>query len=224
VPVLSVTSPSSAHTATSFNLTVTAQDSFGAPVTGYTDAIHFTSSDPLATLPPDGALTGGTGVFPVTLFSPGNQTITATDITYPTITRTSSPVNVLARAPAISKTFGASSIPLHGMTTLSFTITNPNRRFALSEIAFVDKMPSGLVVATPNGLTGQCGAGKITAISRSSRVSLTGASIPAGGSCSFSVSVTGTTAGTKNNVTSVSTSAESGKGPPASATLTVTAP
>src|SRR5690242_7979311 len=72
---------------------------------------------------------------------------------------------VLAQAPpppTISKAFGAASIPLNGSTSLSFTITNPNRAPTLTGIAFTDTLPAGLVVATPNGLVGTCGGGTIT--------------------------------------------------------------
>ena len=125
--------------------------------------------------------------------------------------------------PTVSKTFGAASIPLNGTTTLSFTITNPNAGTALTGVAFTDTLPTGLVVATPNGLTGNCGGGTITAAAGSSSISLTGATVAAGGSCTFSVDVTGSTAGTKNNTVTVS-STNGGTGNTANASITVVAP
>jgi len=124
--------------------------------------------------------------------------------------------------PSISKAFGAGSILLNGSTSLSFTITNPaDNTVALTGVGFSDTLPSGLVVATPNGLTGSCGGGTITAVAGSGTISLSGATLPAGGSCTFSANVTGTTAGVKNNTSGAVTSTEGGTGNTASASVTV---
>ncbi len=126
--------------------------------------------------------------------------------------------------PTISKAFGASSIPLGGSTSLTFTITNPNPGAQLTGVAFSDPLPSGLVVSAPNGLTGSCGGGTITATPGSSSVSLSGATLAASASCTFAVNVTATSSGTKNNVTGPVSSNESGAGGTATATLKVIAP
>ncbi len=124
--------------------------------------------------------------------------------------------------PTIAKSFGAPSIPLNGSTALSFTITNPNpAATALTGIGFTDTLPAGLVVSTPNGLTGTCGGGTITAAAGSGSVSLTGATLAGGANCTFSVNVTGTTSGAKNNVTGAVTSVEGGNGNTASASVSV---
>jgi uncharacterized repeat protein (TIGR01451 family) len=124
----------------------------------------------------------------------------------------------------ITKAFGAASIPLNGSTSLSFTITNPNTTTALTGVAFTDTLPAGLVVSTPNGLNGTCGSGTITATAGTGVISLSGGTIPAGGFCTFSVNVTGTTAGAKNNTTGNVTSTEGGTGGTASASISVIAP
>jgi hypothetical protein len=123
--------------------------------------------------------------------------------------------------PSIAKAFGTSPIALGGSTSLSFTITNPNSGSVLSDVGFGDILPSGLVVSTPNGLTGSCGGGTITATSGSGGVSLAGAMLPASGSCTFGVNVTGTTPGVKSNTSGAVTSTEGGSGNTASANLTV---
>jgi parallel beta-helix repeat protein len=67
---LAVTSmPSSSTASSSFNFTVTAYDTYGNLATGYTGTVHFTSSDPLAVLPPD---------YTFTTADAGNKTLTAT--------------------------------------------------------------------------------------------------------------------------------------------------
>ena len=126
-------------------------------------------------------------------------------------------------APSLQKAFGASSIPLNGSTSLSFTVTNPNGSRALSGVGFTDSLPAGLVVSSPNGSSGSCGSGTVTATAGSGSVSLSGGTIAAGADCSFSVNVTGTSAGVKNNTTGNVTSTEGGTGNTASASLTVVA-
>ena len=127
--------------------------------------------------------------------------------------------------PTISKAFGTPQIPLNTSTTLGFTLANPaGNTVALTGVGFSDTLPAGLVVATPNGLTGSCGAGTITATAGSSSISLSGATLPVGASCTFSVDVTGTTAGVKNNTTDPVKSTEGGTDGTASASITVVAP
>src|SRR6185312_3145939 len=126
--------------------------------------------------------------------------------------------------PVLIKAFGAASIPLNGSTSLSFTISNPNTAASLSGIGFPDTLPAGLIISTPNGLTGSCGGGTITATQNTNVISLSGATLAANASCTFSVNVTGTAAGLQNNTTSNVTSTEGGNGGPASASINVVAP
>jgi len=126
--------------------------------------------------------------------------------------------------PTISKAFGAASIALNGSTSLTFNLSNPNTASSLSGIGFTDTLPSGQVVSTPNGLTGNCGGGTIAASAGSNSVSLSGATLAAGASCTFAVNVTGTTSGMQNNVTGKVTSNEGGNGGSASASLVVAGP
>jgi hypothetical protein len=136
--------------------------------------------------------------------------------------------------PIITAQFGASSLQVGGTTSLTFTITNPNvavnpnavRPAALAPgdltgIGFSDTLPSGLAIATPNGLTGDCGGGTITAPAGGQTISLTGASLAAGASCSFSVAVLAVSAGVQENSTGPVGSVQAASGDPGSATLTV---
>ena len=123
--------------------------------------------------------------------------------------------------PALTTAFGAVAIPLNQTTSISFTVTNQNSNTPLTGITFGDMLPEGLVVATPNELNGSCGLGSIAAPANGSFISLSGGTLPAGGSCTFRVSVTGATAGLKSNMTSTVSSVEAGMGSPAAAGITV---
>ena len=135
-------------------------------------------------------------------------------------------VNAATVPPVLSKAFGAASIPLDGSTSLSFTVQNNNTAASLSGIAFSDTLPAGLVLATPNGLTGTCGGGAITATRTrfSSVISLSAATLAQSSSCTFSVNVNGTVAGQQNNTTGAITSTEGGTGATASAGIVIVAP
>jgi len=120
---------------------------------------------------------------------------------------------------SFTKAFGAASIPLGGTTSLAFSLAAIPGFEGMA--SFTDTLPAGLVVATPNGLSNPvgCGAGVATATPGSSVVSLSAASFIFTGACSFSVNVTGTTVGVKNN--SVTDALDERT---ATASITVTAP
>jgi uncharacterized repeat protein (TIGR01451 family) len=150
-----------------------------------------------------------------------NNSVTVTSQNGGTGNTSTTSVLAVAAPPAISKSFGTEVIPLGGTTALSFTIINPNATVALTGVGFVDTLPAGLVVATPNGLTGSCGGGVITAPAGSGSISLSGATLAAGASCTFSVNVTATSLGVLTNITGNVTSANGGLGNTASATIAV---
>lgn len=128
----------------------------------------------------------------------------------------------VALPPTIAKSFSSVAIPAGGSTSLSFTITNPNHIVSLSDVSFVDTLPAGLVISTPNGLSGTCSGGTVTASAGTGVISLSGASLTApGGTCTFSVDVTATATGTLVNTTDPITSTQTVAGGTASATLVV---
>jgi len=126
--------------------------------------------------------------------------------------------------PTIAKVFGGAGVNVGGNTTLTFNLANPNSSLALTGVGFTDNLPSGLAVSTPNGLTGTCGGGTITVTAGANSISLSGATLSAGASCSFAVNVTGGALGTQNNVTTAVTSTEAGNGATASAQVIVVPP
>lgn len=95
-----ISAPGTAVSGTPISVTVTAQDAFGNTTTSYGGTVHFTSSDPAATLPADSPLTAGVGTFAATLKTAGSRTISATDTVTPAINKTSGAINVSAGAAA----------------------------------------------------------------------------------------------------------------------------
>jgi len=166
----------------------------------------------------------------VTGTTPGvkNNSVTATGdeavIGPISATATASIMVVAPQPPSITKAFGAASINVGASTSLSFTINNPNSEDNLTGVGFTDNLPAGLVIATPNGLSGSCGGGTITAAQGSGNISLSGATLGASASCTFSANITAASAGTKNNTTTQVTSNEGGNGNAASATIVVNEP
>jgi hypothetical protein len=134
----------------------------------------------------------------------------------------SGPAFSQAAIPVITKAFGTSSIPLNGTTTMTFTVTNTDPGDFSQNVTFTDSMPAGLVIATPNGLSQSCsnaGPTTITATAGSSNISFIEPLLSVGGSCTFTVNVTGTTNGLKSN--SVVVSSFGGAGNMATATVFV---
>jgi len=169
----------------------------------------------IPTIPPTWATLHGGQALPETVaFNPlappgiaAGTVIIDTDYTTSTagVVANEIPVNlagVVVFAPTISKSFAAPKkvIP-GGIIALSFTVGNPNSFAALPGVGFADTLPVGLVVNTPNGLSGSCGGGTITAVAGSNSISLANATLAASASCTFSVNVTAATDGIYINTT-----------------------
>jgi choice-of-anchor C domain-containing protein len=180
---------------TSATLTGGAACTFGVNVTGTTSGVKNNA----VTVTSSNAGTGNTGSASVTVIPPVGP-------------------------PTIAKSFGAVTMAVNESTLLSFTIDNPNKSDTLTGVGFTDTLPGGLVISTPNGLAGSCAGGAIAATAGSGAVSLTGATLAGSASCTFSVNVTATSAGTKDNTTAAVTSVEGGAGGTASASIRVSSP
>jgi uncharacterized repeat protein (TIGR01451 family) len=128
---------------------------------------------------------------------------------------------IVANPPAITKSFNWVSVPPKVPVQVTFSITNPNTTTTLTGVSFTDTLPPGLLVATPNGLVTNCPSGVVTATAGSNSITLTGATLTAGTSCTVSVYLVAATAGVYTNVTSTVTSDQTGPGGAASATLAV---
>ena len=119
--------------------------------------------------------------------------------------------------PSISIAFGAPSVFVKGSTTLTYTLRNPNTLTHLTHVSFTDVLPAG-VFPVP-GSAAACG--NVAIASEAKAVSFSEGALAPGGSCSFSVIVTGIVPGTWSDTTGEVSSLEGGAGTPASATLVV---
>ena len=89
-----LTAPASAAIGAAISSIVTAKDAYGNVAKGYTGTVHFTSTDALAVLPANTALTSGAKQVTIKLKTAGNKTFTATDTVNAGITGTSTAVAV----------------------------------------------------------------------------------------------------------------------------------
>ncbi len=126
-----VSAPSTAITGNPLGFTVTAKDLFNNTVTGYAGTLTFTSTDSLAALPGNATLTAGAGVFSTTLNSPGNMTITATDVGAGTIT-------------GVSNTIISRGLTVTGLTpTSTGFVATFDKPFVASDINLYDSTSGG---------------------------------------------------------------------------------
>jgi uncharacterized membrane protein len=108
-----VSPPALANVGFVFNFSVSTLDQSNSAAKSYMGAVHFTSTDPQAVLPPDYTFTtgdSGTHMFSATLNMPGTQTITATDTASSAITGTSNSITVSATPPPPPPTFALTDL------------------------------------------------------------------------------------------------------------------
>lgn len=116
-----VTAPATATAGSSFSITVTAYDQYDNRATGYAGTVHFTSTDPAATLPVDATLTNGLGSFGTTVNTAGTRTITATDTVTSSINGASGNI-VVSPGPADRFEIAAPATATAG-TSFGYTVT-----------------------------------------------------------------------------------------------------
>ena len=111
-------------------------------------------------------------------------------------------VNVTSvSAASVSKVFNPASVAQGQPSTLTVTLSNATAT-PITGAALTDTLPTSpgpvLVAATPNANT-TCAGGTVTAIPGSGSISISGATIPGNGSCTFRANVTGNTVGSHTN-------------------------
>lgn len=171
---------------------------------------------------------GAEGVYPnqssgvSSTLTPGasapSNTATLTVLAAPTLAKAFSPVSVVSGGT--------------GTTVLTVTLGNPNgTAVALASPALTDVFPvspGAMVVASPLSTTNSCGGSLVDSgggalAAGDAGLRLNGGSIPASGTCAFSVVVLAPTPGLYLNTSSALSSLNAGSAGPATASFTVTA-
>ncbi len=98
-----------------------------------------------------------------------------------------------------SKKFLPDTIGRSSTSTLTFSITNTTEA-PVSDLAFTDVLPAGVVIATPARATTDCGPAILSAPDGGTTIGLSDGGVGALGTCSVSVNVTSSTIGTHTNV------------------------
>jgi len=100
--------------------------------------------------------------------------------------------------PTLSKSFGSATRNPGGSNRLTVTVSNGSS-VQLTGMALTDTLPAGLAIASSPGASGSCTNGIVSASPGGTSLALTGATLPAGGSCSFSADVVGGSPGSYIN-------------------------
>jgi uncharacterized repeat protein (TIGR01451 family) len=127
-------------------------------------------------------------------------------------------------APTITEAFVPATVGPTVTSTLTITLNNSNA-FALTQSDLIDTLPSSLSVAG-NGAT-TCTGATVSLVASGTSIALTGAVIPAKGTCTVTVPVSSTTTGSyASNIAAnaLTTGPAGGNTATATATLSVTAP
>jgi hypothetical protein len=124
-----------------------------------------------------------------------------------------------ATSPVFTKAFPVPLTPINTFVPLTFTITN-NTATPLTGLAFTDNLPPGLVIANPLFFTNTCG-GVLNVAANGTSIAFSNGTRPVGTTCTISVNVTSSTAGTYINPPTTLTSNEAAPviAPPVSVTF-----
>ncbi|MGZ5569752.1 MAG: DUF7933 domain-containing protein, partial [Usitatibacter sp.] len=175
-----------------------------------------------ATIPASGSCTVTVNVTSAIAGAYLNNTGAVTTTNAGTAASASSTLNVRLH-PTLAKAFAPATVGVNVTSVLTITLTNPNA-VAITGAAFTDTYPASLVNATPATGATTCAGGVVTAVNGAGSVALSGATIPASGSCTVTVNVTSAIAGSYANSIAIGalTSANAGANTAAAnATLTV---
>jgi Putative Ig domain/Galactose oxidase, central domain/Kelch motif len=162
VASFALSTPGTAVIGSPIPFTVTAIDSNGLTVTTYSGTVKFSSSDPLAHLPGNSALTSGTGHFFATMGTSGNATISATDTSSANLTGVSNSIAVSGPA-----THYSLNVPTNINTRVQFTINiaaldaSNNLATGYSGIAQLTSTDSKAVLPSTASLTSGAGSANV---------------------------------------------------------------
>jgi uncharacterized repeat protein (TIGR01451 family)/fimbrial isopeptide formation D2 family protein len=173
--------------------TVTRVD--GSPLTGGESSLKVTK----ATLANATTCTITVNVTPTSIGAKVN-TINLGDVTNTQNIAPTQPVSAILTGTSasvnISKSFLTSPVAVGSPTTLRISINNPASTSNLTGLALIDTLPPGLVIATPVTKSTTCSLGSTVATAGGQTVSLSGASLGQGSTCTVDVNVVATSFGT----------------------------
>ncbi len=196
----------------------------GGAFTNLSDTTGFTKNDPFVNRADNAATTGSsTTTFRINVV--GQQQNTA-QFLLDNIVITGCAV---PRQPPLSKAFVPSTIAVNGTSTLTFTLGNENN-IALTGAGFTDVLPTGIQVAATPAVSSTCGTWSPAPVAGATTLTFSGGTIPArvgttNGSCTLSVNVTATSAGSRTNVSGPISTTQTGtnSGPTGFGTASLTA-
>lgn len=142
-----------------------------------------------------GDLTGTMGGIPVTNSQPASDILR---VRQPIVINKAIGGFTLDSGNPAGLTTGTASSGIGAATTLTIVFTN-NNASPLTEVSLTDTLPTGLVVAQNPATSTTCTGGTIDAFASSNIITMTGATVPASGSCSLTVQVLSNIAGTYVN-------------------------
>ncbi|MGO9514987.1 MAG: S8 family serine peptidase [Steroidobacteraceae bacterium] len=135
-------------------------------------------------------------------------------------------LHVTPISPTVAAAFSPGTVGPSIASTLTFTLNNANG-YALTQSNFSDSLPSGLTVASSPAPATTCTGAYARVSATSNTVSLSDANIPVNGSCTVTVSVSGSAVGSYTNsiaANALMTGPAGGNSATASSTLMVTTP
>jgi fimbrial isopeptide formation D2 family protein/uncharacterized repeat protein (TIGR01451 family) len=99
-------------------------------------------------------------------------------------------IRVLDVTPQLDKSFSPQSVPVGGVSRLTFTVTNTSELAAKQGWTGTDVLESGLVVADPANSSTTCANGAVDATAGGDTIGLAGDLLAGQASCTFSIDVT----------------------------------
>jgi LPXTG-site transpeptidase (sortase) family protein len=140
------------------------------------------------------------------------------------VVQSSATVVTQVTEPSMTKDFSPATVLLNGLSTLTFTITNPNLSGQMTGVGFSDTYPLGMENASPLTIVNATCGGTLDASAGGTSISYSGGTISASSSCTVSIDVKATASGSLNNVSGAVAAVIGGTGNTSSKTLTVNDP
>jgi serine protease len=135
-------------------------------------------------------------------------------------------ITVSPTAPTVTEAFLPTSVGASVASTLTITLSNTNA-YALTQSTLTDALPTSLAIATSPAAATTCTGAELSLVASGSNVTLSNANIPANSTCTITVPVSGSTAGSYTNTIAagaLTTGPAGSNSAGATASLTVTAP